>query len=688
MTADPITAISVITNVLSLIQIAYKTYTSNSGSKANKQFQNCIIDAWKDTAKQQNWKKNTPVPQTLTTLATNSLDITQLTEIVKKEIEPLSEADVNCFTLKFIGRLCKGNDELYKTLDALYKLTIMQYLKGGRFKEDKGVPSYFLTPSAPCWENDTLNGIGDFVETLCQKLQNNQPHICLTGMGGIGKTEILNKIYAHYVSDKLNSPFDHIAMLTYNGSMTDSLMSIDLPNQNNAETIWPSMQKLCADKAVLLLIDDGRSEQTNQKGAETTVEEDKSFKNLFTLKATVLFASRIVFEKFTDEPLKPLSTDACIQIFKAECYESNENVTLSKKDEDILVDIIENCAGCNPLIVKGLGSMANVRAMSIAKLDEELKNKGFNIRKGRNAKTLQDKINELYSFKDNDLSDAEKSLLEAFALFPSIPLDQKTCVQWLQKDANIDIDDDCYLALNNLSKLTWLTAHKSKQYPKENGEEETGEFTCFYFMHQLVKSAVKSQTNIVFDRHCFLVEQLVDTMSWSQIETFKKVHSYIGYADSLAQFFSGQHVEKAVFASLMLWLGIYCSDTANYPQALQWYFKALAIREKVLGKGHPSTATTYGNIAGVYCRQGVYVEALEWYFKALAIREVVLGKEHPDTATTYHNIALVYDSQGEYEKALEWYRKALVIFEKVLGKDHKSTSIVRDNIRRVLLETD
>jgi tetratricopeptide (TPR) repeat protein len=112
----------------------------------------------------------------------------------------------------------------------------------------------------------------------------------------------------------------------------------------------------------------------------------------------------------------------------------------------------------------------------------------------------------------------------------------------------------------------------------------------------------------------------------------------------------------------------------DYAKSSEWDQKVLLIREKVLGKEHPGTATTYNNIAGVYAHQGNYPEALEWYQKALVNREKVLGKEHPGTATTYNNIGGVYDSQGNYPKALEWYQKALVIREKVLGKEHPDTA--------------
>ncbi|MDR0469050.1 MAG: toll/interleukin-1 receptor domain-containing protein [Peptococcaceae bacterium] len=133
-------------------------------------------------------------------------------------------------------------------------------------------------------------------------------------------------------------------------------------------------------------------------------------------------------------------------------------------------------------------------------------------------------------------------------------------------------------------------------------------------------------------------------------------------------------------------VGIGLHHQGDYAKAMEWYLKALAIAEKVLGTEHPDTATTYHNIAGIYRKQGDYPKALEWHSKALAIREKVLGTTHPDTAAAYNNIALVYDNQGDYAMALEWFSKALDIKEKVLGTEHPNTATTYNNIADVYRE--
>lgn len=55
--------------------------------------------------------------------------------------------------------------------------------------------------------------------------------------------------------------------------------------------------------------------------------------------------------------------------------------------------------------------------------------------------------------------------------------------------------------------------------------------------------------------------------------------------------------------------------------------------------------------------QGEYNSALNVCDKDLAIKEKVLGKEHAKTATSYNNIDLTYYYLGDYEKALEFFIK-------------------------------
>ena len=64
----------------------------------------------------------------------------------------------------------------------------------------------------------------------------------------------------------------------------------------------------------------------------------------------------------------------------------------------------------------------------------------------------------------------------------------------------------------------------------------------------------------------------------------------------------------------------------RYSEAEPLYRKALAIREKVLGKAHPGYAQTLNNLAALLGATGLYGEAEPLYREALAIREKALGQ--------------------------------------------------------------
>ncbi|AFY41362.1 CHAT domain-containing tetratricopeptide repeat protein [Nostoc sp. PCC 7107] len=118
----------------------------------------------------------------------------------------------------------------------------------------------------------------------------------------------------------------------------------------------------------------------------------------------------------------------------------------------------------------------------------------------------------------------------------------------------------------------------------------------------------------------------------------------------------------------------------NYQQAEPLYLRSLAIYEKVLGTENPDFATSLNNLAELYNAQGNYQQAEPLYLRSLAILEKVLGKEHPSVATSLNNLAELYNAQGNYQQAEPLYLRSLAILEKVLGKEHPSVATSLNNL--------
>jgi CHAT domain-containing protein len=112
--------------------------------------------------------------------------------------------------------------------------------------------------------------------------------------------------------------------------------------------------------------------------------------------------------------------------------------------------------------------------------------------------------------------------------------------------------------------------------------------------------------------------------------------------------------------------------------------RALAIRLKALGEGHPLTAHSYNNLALTLLDQRKSAEAEAMHRRALAIFLRALGADHPNTAQSHNNLALTLRDQGKYAEAEAMFRRALVIWLKTLGEGHPYTAQSYTHLARSL----
>jgi tetratricopeptide (TPR) repeat protein len=108
-------------------------------------------------------------------------------------------------------------------------------------------------------------------------------------------------------------------------------------------------------------------------------------------------------------------------------------------------------------------------------------------------------------------------------------------------------------------------------------------------------------------------------------------------------------------------IGLVCHRQGKYPEALDYLQKALGIRREVGDR--PEEGTTLNNIGLVYHKQGKYTEALDHFQKVLSIRKEV--KDRPGEGCTLNNIGMVYDTQDKHHEALDYYQNALGIHREV-----------------------
>jgi tetratricopeptide (TPR) repeat protein len=166
----------------------------------------------------------------------------------------------------------------------------------------------------------------------------------------------------------------------------------------------------------------------------------------------------------------------------------------------------------------------------------------------------------------------------------------------------------------------------------------------------------------------------VEFANWAQCERL------LPQALACASLIEGYAFEFREAARLLNQAGYYLHERARFSDAEPLLRRALAVWEKVLAADHPDVATGLNNLALLYKDQGKYAEAEPLYKRALAIDEKALGPDHPGVATDLNNLGALYDYQGKYGQAEALYRRALAIWQKTLGPDHPSTATSLNNL--------
>jgi len=99
----------------------------------------------------------------------------------------------------------------------------------------------------------------------------------------------------------------------------------------------------------------------------------------------------------------------------------------------------------------------------------------------------------------------------------------------------------------------------------------------------------------------------------------------------------------------------------DYARAEPLCRQAMEIREKALGKQHPSYARSMNNLAALYESVGDYPHAAPLFRQAIEIQEKALGKQHPHYAQSLYCLAGLYESMGDYPRAEPLYVQAMEI---------------------------
>ena len=500
-------------------------------------------------------------------------------------------------------------------------------------------------------DSSTVIGREKDLEKLWEMLSEKK-HVMLTGLGGIGKTKLAELLFHNY-----RDRFDEVAWIGYKGSLRQSFLYRieDFRDRNDP---WEAMMNdLHNDGKTKLFIIDNVDDDTDQRPLS-----DKDLRNLTGWENTaILLTSRLKedLRPYSRYELKALDKDDCIAVFN-HYYGSEADPEWVGK----IVALAHYHTFTIELLAKG-AKRENLAAYykKIKKGFDEFEREVHSDYDDENA-TIEWHLRCLFDIQKRP--EADKKVLNSFAVLPAnCECSLEEIGQWFGFE-NKDLDD--------LIQDGWLSYDEGKQA---------------FSIHPLVRAIVRfdfaddaqghKKTIAPEGTTAKILDYFENHDKLFRIDKgFVSLQRMIGILESVMCSIVQEETKR--IAALYNHLGFSYHEIGNYEKALKYFSKALAIRKKVFGKEHPSTATSFHNIGLVYREQGDYDKALKYFSKALAIRKKVLGEEHPDTAMSYNNIGVVNLRQSNYDKALKYFSKALVTRKKVLGEEHPDTAMSYNNI--------
>jgi tetratricopeptide (TPR) repeat protein len=127
-------------------------------------------------------------------------------------------------------------------------------------------------------------------------------------------------------------------------------------------------------------------------------------------------------------------------------------------------------------------------------------------------------------------------------------------------------------------------------------------------------------------------------------------------------------------------LALTYQSQGRWKEAEELEVQVIEARKRVLGPGHPHTLVSISNLASMYQIQGRWKEAEELEVQVMETRKRVLGPEHPDTLLSISNLASTYQSQGRWKEAEELGVQVMELMKRVLGPEHPDTLLSISNL--------
>lgn len=559
--------------------------------------------------------------------------------LLKSILPRMIDCLANDSTFLFNGLLLvrASFDELRKELNDLKHQYVMSYQnKYPVFLSDR---PYDLT--------EKFIGRESLIQRVREQLEK-QSALTLSGIGGIGKTEIAKAVVngIEKTACEIHN-ITHIAWINYdNHNVHYSIAKAfrETRDIEDCEKAWDkaylTIQKYRYN--LLLVIDN----------VETL--EDDNLLRMADLPCRLLFTSRV--DKISSiQTLKvdSLTAEECAELFLF-------HYKLRPVPQYDLYEIIK-LADKHTVTIELLAKIAQIEGMPLPEFHHKLLELGFNLSSEKAAVTherlqKEDRIIQQLSvlFTVQHLDATETDLLIPASVIPSLPFSFQQAREWFrQEDRTI---------LRKLSESGWMQAVQKDDQ-------------VYYVMHSVIASAVRYQyKQVLYDRCRDFIHSLTGSLQYNEDEHGVSKADLIQFSWSVNDILE-TNLQDETDADFLYFLSRIYMDIGNYPQAERLLRHSVKLYRKQPEIDIHKLAHTYNMMGLVYNDTYEFISALTQYKKAMKLMKTTVSSES-DWIPLYTNIGTTYMAiEGtKYDgAAYTFLSKALELAEKEYGEDELRT---------------
>ena len=552
-------------------------------------------------------------------------------------------------------------------IEVAFRQELHNYLHSKKNEPEKTYPlpvhtqpqyPHFITDS-PDAAAEVFIGRDDEIDQLYNLIVNQQRQVLLSGVGGLGKTELtklfLNKLMCTSVHE---SGIEEIAWIPYDNQSICGSIQRALRLQCDPSEVWQILQEKAAERRnkLLLVIDNIEAP-----------DEDEYLNKLATLPCNILITSRQrELQGFSDVfSLQPLSLESCRMLFY-------KHYQFDERDNEVLNDIIDLTARLTIMIVF-IAKAAYLEGMTLHELYGKLVEKGFKLseedvscehEKLQNDDTIIRQMCILFSLVK--YSDSAKSILTNISIIPNLHFEFKQAKQWFRISKNSSL-----LKLNKMGMLEHVVKNRKH----------------FYWMHSVIAAAIREQQKEhLYELSRPFVEILSDELNTGPVfgKEYEKAY-LIPFSWSVADIMENHWCveDDTDFLSSLFHI---CFSCSNYSLCEKIIDLVIRIQKDNPAFTASDLAYSYRNKIDLLTQFDKVDEAEPLFAEVERLMETTDLPEDERNILSYQ-YGIYYQIRGDYDEAKKYFQHCIDCAERQPSDTRaKDISTAYANMARMLVE--